>query len=156
MEEGTPLLIRDWSCQWGTPNWCAPLHAQCRRRKETGMSKSSLKRLNKPTRFCINLLNEVDQDEHEDAIYTLKHSFAARETFSWLQYEMCVGDFAAEMAYRNALCAISCEVAHRAHGHRTAVSCGEWSRLAEALATPIEHDRYGKALIRTINGWWTV
>ena len=121
------------------------------------MSKSSIKNLNKPTKFCVNLLNEVDQDEHEDAIYVLKHSYAARATFAWLQYETHCDDFSAEMAYTHALEAISCEVAHRAHGQRrTAVSCGEWRRLAKALAVPAENDEYGETYIRTISGWWRI
>ena len=121
------------------------------------MSKKSLKNLNKPSKFCVNLLNEVDHDEHEDAIYVLKHSYAAREVFAWLQYEMFIDELATEMAYTNALEAISCEVAHGAHGRRrTAVSCGEWRRLAEALAVPAEHSKYGETSIRTINGWWQI
>ena len=121
------------------------------------MSKSTLKKLNKPSKFTRKLLAEVTDERYDDAIYVLTHSYAARETFARLQYELHFDEFAEEFAYSKALEAISCEVAHRAHGkRRTGVSSGTFRRLAEELDVPSEHDEWGESHVRTIVGWWTV
>ena len=121
------------------------------------MSKSSLKRLNTPSKFTRNMLKEVTDERFDDAVYVLLHSYAAREIFAQLQYELNCGNFSAEMAYEHALQAISCEVAHRAHGRRrTGVTGFTFARLAEELAVPDEVDEWGETHIRTIVGWWQV
>lgn len=121
------------------------------------MSKASLKRLNTPSKFTRNMLREVTDERFEDAIYVLTHSYAARNTFAWLQYELSVDDLSTMRAYEHALEAISCEVAHKAHGRRrTAVPCYAWYKLAEELRVPDEVDEWGETHIRTIVGWWQV
>lgn len=121
------------------------------------MSRSSLKRLNQPTKFTRKVLEDVTDERFDDAVYVLLHSYAAREIFSWLQYELCVDNFSALRAYERSLEAISCEVAHKAHGRRrTGVASFQWLMLAEELRVPDEVDEWGETHIRTIVGWWQV
>lgn len=121
------------------------------------MSKSSLKWLNAPTKFTRNVLKEVTDERFDDAVYVLLHSYAAREIFAQLQYELNCGNANAEIAYEHALQSISCEVAHRSHGRRrTGVTGFTFALLAEELAVPDEVDEWGETHIRTIVGWWQV
>ena len=121
------------------------------------MSKASLKRLNQPTKFTRKVLKEVTDERFDDAVYVLMHSYAARHIFAQLQYELSCGNSSAEIAYEHALQAISCEVAHRAHGRRrTGVTGFTFARLAEELRIPDEVNEWGEFYVRTIVGWWRI
>ena len=121
------------------------------------MSKSSLKRLNAPTKFTRKVLKEVTDERFDDAVHVLLHSYAARNAFAWLQYEFGTGDILSRRAYARVLEAISCEVAHKAHGRRrTGVASHTWLMLAEELRIPDEVNEWGEFYVRTIIGWWRI
>lgn len=121
------------------------------------MSKSSLKHLNAPTKFTRKVLKEVTDERYDDAVYVLMHSYAARNAFAWMQYELGTGDILSRRAYARVLEAISCEVAHKAHGRRrTGVASHTWLMLAEELRIPDEVNEWGEFYVRTIVGWWRI
>ena len=127
------------------------------------------------SRFTKDLLNSVDQQRHEEVLYLLRRSSAARNVFAsaQMEYRLCeqcaakdddgVMFFATTMAYCNSLAEMS-----RAFVTRKAIpvlerwirppfpaTSGEFLRLIEVLDVPQKpnewHDEY---LTRTILGWW--
>ncbi len=114
-------------------------------------------------------LSRVDQRKHEEALFTLRHSQAAREVFAKMQYVRSFGSddlmfWAEGMAYARALVSISSEVmAHhpwarsRLNPRRTIfASAPQFIMLAEDLGIEKRVDKYGETHVKTIDGWWTI
>ncbi len=119
-------------------------------------------------KFTRDELNRVDQYEHGPALFTLRHSSAAREIFAHLQFAIAFDYeyYEETMALETALECIAKEVAcrhHWAHSRfnpRRVIVPGrmQFRRLADELNVPIEDDEYrpNRGHVKTIDGWWTV
>ena len=117
--------------------------------------------------FTKTVLEMVNQDEHYEALWVLRHSPAARRIFAEMQYVHHFSDshgyFCEEMAYRKSLDDLSSDVINlhpwsrnRLNPRRIIVTGYDFLRLMEALHEEAVTDEYGKTRIKTIEGWWQV
>lgn len=119
--------------------------------------------------FTKEELARVDQHKHEEALFVLRHSSAAREVFSHMQYVRSFDSddlmfFTEEMAYANSLAIIAREVMIRHWWARSrmnprrifSATSHRFTSLAEDLGVETYEDDLGETHIKTIDGWWMV
>lgn len=125
--------------------------------------------------FTNELLNNVDQERHYEALYTLRHSWAAREMFATAQMVYAIigsdGGTPREdgLLHNEVVDICGCLQRHSAEilryrwwrrGYHNPFrifppSAASFLRLIEELNVPSEKDEWGdEDLCRTILGWW--